>query len=725
MKLCIIKPDGSSAETLLRDNEPSLENINNDILLFENFFYKLIVRSEEAFDSIELFVGDYSVPLIFNASTGCYETEKDTVFGGCFDLVCVSVIIDNGYEEESAYYSQYLRIATTKQTAHQVKQMLSEIENNLPNFLDVCFSRSRKKAGLIKHDVRSIWNTLRIIDEIISVYEENYGYFSNHKKSVVEQETAIVDVKSMREVNQESLIWLASNPDNLVETGRESVIKYKEKYYAPTKIKTYISKYSYDIYENRMILGFLQSVIEYINNQVAGFSREIIELQNIPNSIVIQLPNTHELTGRCIYVYYKGVIERFENKRDILQELYYRYAHILECVTENIVALPKLTNTFKRVNHYRMCYECMVKWFEAGDYSFDHLNYLFKLKTLSRIFEYYCLIKLQTALVQNGYAITEASRVVYDIEGDSEDINNKYTFSGHGYELTLLYEPSIYGDRLNDGMNLYSTGYNFMKGKWNDRWTPDFVLKIETSMNEYYFILDAKYSNLQNVKKRYIPELALKYSLQIASKDKFFSDVIGVGAIYPNDSDKIHFFKKNGVNSSKQSLPKFFSLSIVGGEEGNNALKSRLSNLLEIVDVLETEVISPISEHKDGTMEDRGSIDNQNIVNLENNSGTPENEENILKHPIKIEEHGVYGKKCFYFSRGMCLRQKIRCTVEGDVCELYEHKNSKELLHEEDSCRNFIRYMRKGKVSRVECSFSGLPGCVGSDKCKFCLKKKK
>lgn len=121
---------------------------------------------------------------------------------GCFDLVCVSVIIDNGYEEESVYYSQYLRIATTKQTAHQVEQMLSEIEDNLPNFLDVCFSRSRKKAGLIKHDVRSIWNTLRIIDEIISVYEENYGYFSNHKKSVVEQETAIVDVKSMRKVNK-------------------------------------------------------------------------------------------------------------------------------------------------------------------------------------------------------------------------------------------------------------------------------------------------------------------------------------------------------------------------------------------------------------------------------------------------------------------------------------------------------------------------------------------
>ena len=724
MKLCIIKPDGSSAEIILSDNQPSLENINNDILLFENYLYKIIIRSEESFDSIELFVGDYSIPLIFNVSTGCYETEKDTVFGGCFDLVCVSVNIDNGYGEESAYYSDYLRIATTKQTARQVEQMLGEIENSLPSFLEVCFSRSRKKAGLIKNDIRSIWNTLRIIDEIISVYEENYGYFSNHKKSTVEQDTEIVDVKSMRKIDQESLIWITSNPDNLVVTEKESVIKHKEQYYAPTKVKTYISRYSYDIYENRMILGFLRSVIEYINKQITGFEREILELENIPNSIIVQLPNTHELTGRCIYVYYKGVMERFEKKRDVLQELYYRYVRILECMAEGVFSLPKLTNTFKQVYHYRICYECMVKWFEAGDYSFDHLNYLFKLKTLSRIFEYFCLIKLQTAIVQNGYVLTDTSRVVYDIEDDIEDINNKYVFSGHGYELTLLYEPTIWVNLLNDDINLYSTGYNFTKRKWNDRWTPDFVMKITTFGNEYYYILDAKYSNFQNVKKRYIPELVLKYSSQIASKDKFFSDVIGVGAIYPSDSDKMYYFKKNMVNSNRQSLPKYFSLAIVGEEEGNNALRARILSLLDVVDALEAEVIPQVSEHRDKEMNDRGLDDNQNI-SPETNVEKRILKDNNFSHSEKIEENGVYGKRCFYYSKGMCLRQKIRCTIEGDVCELYEHKNSKELLREEDSCRNFVQYIRKGNVMRVECSVSGLPGCVGSDKCKFCLRKKR
>lgn len=66
---------------------------------------------------------------------------------------------------------------------------------------------------------------------------------------------------------------------------------------------------------------------------------------------------------------------------------------------------------------------------------------------------------------------------------------------------------------------------------------------------DYYYILDAKYSNASNVKKRYIPDLVLKYGTQIASKDKFFSDIISVGAVYPGSKDNIYFFKKNAIGS--------------------------------------------------------------------------------------------------------------------------------------------------------------------------------
>lgn len=41
------------------------------------------------------------------------------------------------------------------------------------------------------------------------------------------------------------------------------------------------------------------------------------------------------------------------------------------------------------------------------------------------------------------------------------------------------------------------------------------------------------------------------------------------------------------------------------------------------------------------------------------------------------------------------------------------------------ACRNYIQYVQKGKVNRTECSVSGLPGCIGSERCKFFLKKRK
>lgn len=84
-------------------------------------------------------------------------------------------------------------------------------------------------------------------------------------------------------------------------------------------------------------------------------------------------------------------------------------------------------------------------------------------KTLSRIFEYYCLIKIQNAIALCGFILQDSDRIIYDVEDDSENINNQYIFEGNGYEITLLYEPSIWIDRSNACTNLYSTGYNFIK----------------------------------------------------------------------------------------------------------------------------------------------------------------------------------------------------------------------------------------------------------------------
>lgn len=68
MKLCIVKPDGTVAEIMLRNYQPSFEVLNNEQLFFENYQYKFILREVEEYENVEIFVGDYSVPIHYNAS---------------------------------------------------------------------------------------------------------------------------------------------------------------------------------------------------------------------------------------------------------------------------------------------------------------------------------------------------------------------------------------------------------------------------------------------------------------------------------------------------------------------------------------------------------------------------------------------------------------------------------------------------------------------------------
>ena len=136
MILRIIKPDGSSTDIELYNKQPTIDHVNGELLLFENYQYSIIVLDNETYDKLDLFIGDYVVPLKINPISGCYETEKDILFSGCYDLVSITAISENLDGDEIIRYIEYVRIATTKQTARQVESMLEEIEKSLPTFLD-------------------------------------------------------------------------------------------------------------------------------------------------------------------------------------------------------------------------------------------------------------------------------------------------------------------------------------------------------------------------------------------------------------------------------------------------------------------------------------------------------------------------------------------------------------------------------------------------------------
>lgn len=717
MNLQVIGFSGETNNIPLTCVEPLISDLDDEILFFENYKYKIILDAsgeDKRIDDLVIRIGDFDVPSKYNEDMDYYETNTDILFNDCFDVSSVSVFLELSDSTEVIYYSKYFRVATKKETIEAVNNMLNVIENKIPNLLETIFSTSQKSSTLKNASNQSIWAFIDLVDEVIFVFEETSYYFANQKKFIVEQVPEIVSAQSMRQINLSGLRWIINNPENLIKTTRKKVIELNGEYFTPLKIKTLRSNYSYNVYENQVILTFLREVKEKLTQLIDAYNQELISIERIPDKIIKKLPNTHELTGRCVYIFYKSILEKLIKRFDRISELHNKYAINLECKEIKFLGIPRLTNTFKRIYQYRVCYDVIVNWFNKGGYSLQHLSYLFRLKSLSRIFEYYILIQLHDAIGSLNYRLINFCRVNYD-SNEMEIINNKYTYEFGDIEITLLYEPIIWTNRLNGETNLYSRGYNFIKGQSNTKWKPDFIIKIKSSEVEYYYILDAKYSRRHNVKKIYMPQLVLKYSAQIASYNKKYADVIGVGAIFPSDKSELISFTRNYVKSSEISFPQYFAIGISQDIESLKKLATNIKRLLLVIDERGKKDRDFQLFEKD-RQKSLGEITVNNNLDL----SSLQKGNNKLKN---IGGNNFKGKQCFYNGKNQCLILKKICIGKAvSKCDSFTMKDSKELFNEAVFCRNFI-INKSGRKSVGMCKISGKLGCVGTE-CKFLLRKK-
>lgn len=264
-----------------------------------------------------------------------------------------------------------------------------------------------------------------------------------------------------------------------------------------------------------------------------------------------------------IIFHYKELFRILKNYSETFENLFDAYSSCLQCDLITVTSVPRYTFIFRQQYHYRRCFEAMVLWFEASNCNLQSIGCFLKLKKLSKLFEYYTLMKLKEAVLKNDFKLyDEPQRLVY--ENDTiVDVDNYYSYISKNGEtkLSIYYEPHIYNNKTVNGIDLYSTGYHFLKIlkenriRKNEYWTPDFVLKFDNSGKCLYFILDSKFSAYSSVCNYHIAELANKYVLSIASENEYYSKVAGVWAIYPSDKSQRLNLKKNLIDSSKISIP--------------------------------------------------------------------------------------------------------------------------------------------------------------------------
>ena len=170
-----------------------------------------------------------------------------------------------------------------------------------------------------------------------------------------------------------------------------------------------------------------------------------------------------------------------------------------------------------------------MSWFRYGDFSLEKDMLFLNVKTLDKIFEYYCLYRLLDMLVQNGFKPQDRNAsysfeyVVDDRMVDNDPfVANTYHLVRGKQKVTVYYQPIISNYRFDNGLYAYRTTKITKRTALNNNefnfYCPDFILKFNSGEtlpgDDDYLIFDAKFSQGRNIIAHYIDNLIQKYGME-------------------------------------------------------------------------------------------------------------------------------------------------------------------------------------------------------------------
>ena len=478
-----------------------------------------------------------------------------------YDLVTLSFILSFVDGSSKEYFSDFLLcVSKNQEDATNIQKMLQELiafdDSQVGEWIfsdtERGASNSLYEGKWNKRSYKSLSSYIQLLENVISCYKSSYTYFKMQGKHTIKRSKILVSYENVKTVSRDSVNWIMQNTDQLASVPYSSGIQYQGKNYLPYRIRTDSNRKSWDVYENRVVVGFLHTALLNAKQIYAEFDRDIVNEERIISRIHGSFPKEYRapiITIKSLQVSFcRILLGKLSRSIDVLQGIYKQYVALFDVSPSLLTTFPKKTSTFCEIKPYVQVFEIIVHWFQYGEYSLEKERLILQVKTLDKLFEYYCLLRLLKLLADNGYKKADIEKPVFkhsytSADGyyqNEKDIANTYMLSCNDVAVTLYYQPVISAVRFENNLTLYrTTKPPYYKP---DYYTPDFVLKFSSSEhNEEYVIFDAKFSSRANIKSHSLPEVIRKYSREF-----------GVAA--DSRAPKMVWILQGRVNSSENAI---------------------------------------------------------------------------------------------------------------------------------------------------------------------------
>lgn len=460
-----------------------------------------------------------------SAASSIDENKGDTVLS-TMDIPCSS---GDGLQDETI--SEMLNELLDGEDGAAVRWMFAggESDGSPYSILD---------ASLQKGASKSLSSILQLLEDAVLEYERNYNYFRSHGYSKIKKMKRRLPPERVRRSTSRELLWIAKNPNALFETPNETGINCFGRFYAPRDVETEVGVKSYDSYENRLVLGFLDELLHRSESALFRLSNNLESIRAIEERLALLKGEGRSLPALVLVSQCAAretyCVAKLKEAVDAVRKTKRRYEAIFPGV-EPLFSIPlRRTKVFQEIREYSCMYDLFARWLEFGDFSLAREGFALNCLRLDKLYEYYVLLSILKWLEQAGFEENNEVKppiqcVEYSLKHKKYSSEKKvftlFCLRNGRTKIRLYYQPVIYGDkREENGISLHRLSRR--SENKDSYWIPDFLLKVESGDGIVrWHVFDAKYSKADCLHRGYPREGTLataisKYKMDIGGADE-------------------------------------------------------------------------------------------------------------------------------------------------------------------------------------------------------------
>ena len=526
------------------------------------------------------------------------------LFWNYFGIADLNLIFFNEIEEPTELIEfQPIQVLASKSTAENVEMMFDYLAGISSEALHSVFSATRHSVGFEEGSI-SPSVTFERLEHAISTLKEMLPHLLNSPLTRLVPEQKFTHLTGREELNDSSIGWLLENLTvlNNTDSYEDAHIIYNGEYYQASGLLLPILEEKTDIYENRVIHGFVELLIRTAKNLGDRIERDLYQQNNSQQYPLGYISFFEKLTR-----FKSQLLGTLSNKIESTIATLSLFSSLLNkklSVNTPIYDRPIFTQKAQSSAAYRKLFIEITKWHDNGKIDWSSHENMFAIENIPNLFETYCYFRTLSAV----NALTKTSR--QDSIRDTQTLYEQFTDkNGNSVSIdkepkywTVLHPKSVKNSVVNSEAFTVNKHSGSIKDRGqrgpNSRRSPDIVIRITKHDGSTKLILfDAKYTHPRKAFIDYLPELTMKYVHGIHKPNQSEPLVSSLSILCPDDRAEFRSFHfgEFGIFGTSPVSPSLQSCGVILGKKRKTDKLDKLVTRSLEVEGVSTNELSPIS----------------------------------------------------------------------------------------------------------------------------------